>query len=562
MMTRLHIAMATALVCFVTACGRNETRDAEAPPLYNNLGSHHFAITTSTPEAQQYFDQGMTLSYAFNHAEAIRSFEHAAALDPGCAMCYWGIAFALGPNINAPITEDAAAAAWKAIEEAKKHATSASEREQAYIAALSARYTADPKSERAPLDRAYADAMRALSTKYPDDLDLATLYAQSVMDTSPWNYWGKDGSPHPFTPAVLEALESVLKRKPDHIGAIHLYIHAVEASPDPARAEAYADKLAALVPGAGHLVHMPAHVYLRVGRYADAAATNEAAVKADAAYFAGDAVPGNMTYQVGYVPHNHHFIVAAASFQGRRARAMEASRATRGAAHADMLRDPAMGGMAQHFALTPIFTMIRFALWDQVLAEAAPPEDLPYMRGVWHTARGLAFTAKRALDDARREQAAVATLKDHASLGTLYISSANVASKIVAIGYEVLSGELAVAAKNADETAKHFANAVAIEDDLTYMEPPDWPISVRQMQGTALLEVGRAAEAEQAFRGDLQKFPDNGWSLSGLHASLERQKKSGEAADVKTRFDRAWSAADTKVNAGRAETPVGTPPGC
>jgi tetratricopeptide (TPR) repeat protein len=269
-----------------------------------------------------------------------------------------------------------------------------------------------------------------------------------------------------------------------------------------------------------------------------------------------------MTYQVGYAPHNHHFIVAAASFQGRRARAMEASRATRGAAHADMLRDPAMGGMAQHFALTPLFTMIRFALWDQVLAEQAPPEDLPYMRAIWHVARGLAYTAKRSLDDARREQAAAAALKDHASLGTLYISSANVAAKIVGIGFEVLSGELAVAAKNGEAAAKHFATAVAIEDDLIYMEPPDWPISVRQMQGTALLEVGRAAEAEQAFRGDLQKFPDNGWSLSGLQTSLEKQGKSSDAAEVKTRFDRAWSAADTKVNAGRAESPVGTPPGC
>ena len=558
-MTRLHNIFIVALLS--AACGGAETPPASAP-LYDNLGSHHFPITTSAPEAQRYFDQGIRLSYAFNHAEAIRSFEQAAALDPNCAMCYWGVAFALGPNINAPITEDAAAAAWKAIGEARNRASSAPEREQGYINALANRYTADPKAERAPLDRAYADAMRALMAKYPDDLDAATLYAQSVMDTSPWNYWGKDGSPHPFTPDVLAALESVLQRKPDHIGAIHLYIHAVEASPNPARAEAYADKLAALVPGAGHLVHMPAHVYLRLGRYADAASTNEQAVKADEAYFAGNAVPGNMTYQVGYVPHNHHFIVAAASFQGRRARAMEASRATRAVAHPDMLRDPAMGGMAQHFALTPIFTMVRFALWDQVLAEPAPAEDLPYMRGIWHTARGLAYTSRRALDDARKELAAVTAIKDQPALTTLGISSANFASKIVGIGYEVLAGELAAASKSPGEAAEHFARAVAIEDDLTYMEPPDWPIAVRQLQGTVLLELGRAAEAEAAFKGDLQKFPDNGWSLSGLQSALERQKKASEAADVKTRFDRSWSAADTKVNAGRAVSPVGTPPGC
>jgi tetratricopeptide (TPR) repeat protein len=562
MPTRLHTVGFAALAALASACG-----GAEAPatgstaPLYDNLGNHHHPITAS-PEAQRYFDQGLTLSYAFNHAEAIRSFEQAAALDPACAMCYWGVAFALGPNINAPITEDAAAAAWKAIGEARSRAASVSEREQAYIEALANRYTPDPKAERAPLDRAYADAMRALAAKYPDDLDAATLYAQSVMDTSPWNYWGKDGTPHPFTADVLSALEGVLARKPDHIGAIHLYIHAVEASDNPGRAEAYADRLAALVPGAGHLVHMPAHVYLRVGRYADAASTNEQAVKSDEAYFAGNPVAGNMTYQVGYVPHNHHFIVAAASFQGRRARAMEAARATRAGAHADMFRDPAMGGMAQHFALTPVFTMMRFALWDQILAEPAPPDDLPYMRAIWHTARGLALTGRRRLDEAQKEQAALAAIKDHAALTTLYVSSVNTASSIVAIGHEILAGEIAAASKRADEAAAHFAKAVSIEDGLTYMEPPDWPISVRQLQGAALLELGRAVEAEAAFRGDLRKFPNNGWSLSGLQTSLERQGKGPEAGEVKGQLDKAWSQADTKIAGGRAESPVGTPPGC
>jgi tetratricopeptide (TPR) repeat protein len=526
------------------ACSSTPTPGPAAPtaPLYDNLGAYHHAITTDSPDAQKYFDQGLTLSYAFNHAEAIRAFKQAIALDPECAMCSWGVAYALGPNINAPITEDAAKEAFAAIEQARMHV--ATDKERAYVDALAKRYAADPKAERAPLDRAYAEAMREVVKRFPDDLDAATLFAQSLMDTSPWNYWEPDGSPRQFTNEVIASLESVLARKDDHAGAIHLYIHAVEASPDPGRAEKYADKLAALVPGAGHIVHMPAHIYLRTGRYDDASMANVDAIKADEAYFAGDAVAGNMLYQAGYYPHNYHFFVTSASLEGRRTDALKAADDVRAKVHTDMMRDPAMGGMMQHMHLAPLFTKVRFSLWDQVLAEPVPADDLRYERAMSHAARGLAHAAQGRVKEAEAERAALAALKDEEGLETAYVSSVNTAASVVAIGYEVLSGEIAAKQKNAAQAAKHYAQAVALEDGLTYMEPPDWPIPVRQLQGAALLELGRLTEAETAFRDDMKKFPENGWSLSGLQKSLERQKKTQEAADVAARLEKAWARAD------------------
>jgi tetratricopeptide (TPR) repeat protein len=527
-------------------------------PLYDNLGSHHYAVTTGQKGAQKYFDQGLTLSYAFNHAEAIRAFRQATALDPGCAMCYWGIAFAYGPNINAPITEEAAREARQAIEQARAVAAGKPEKEVAFIEALATRYAADPKAERAPLDRAYADAMRGVRTRFPDDLDAATLFAQSLMDTSPWNYWEKNGDPRPFTREVLGALESVLARKPDHVGAIHLYIHAVEASPDPGRASQYADTLATLVPGAGHLVHMPAHIYLRTGRYNDASVANQHAIAADEAYFKGNAVAGNMMYQVGYYPHNIHFFVAAASMEGRQADALKAAEQVRANVHAEMLRDPAMGGMVQHMHLTPLYTKLRFAMWDAVLAEPAPPADLPFMSAMWHASRGLAFAATGHLQEAETERADVAALKDDPTLKTIGVSSVNVASAIVAIAHDVLAGEIETRRHRADQAVRRFAEAVALEDDLTYMEPPDWPIPVRQLQGAALVELGRAKEAEAAFRGDLKKFPDNGWSLSGLRASLEQQGRRADAAAVRARFEQTWRRSDIQLAAARPQAPDAT----
>ena len=551
-MLRLPTTLIVAV--FVASCS-SKTEESAAPkaPLFDNLGNLHHEITTASPEAQRYFDQGMTLSYAFNHAEAIRSFRQAAALDPGCAMCYWGVAFALGPNINAPITPEAAKEAFDAIAQARQRAAKASAKEQAYIEALAKRYASDPKADRPPLDAAYAAAMRDVVAKFPDDLDATTLFAQSLMDTSPWNYWNADGTPRSFTNEVLASLESVLKRKSDHLGAIHLYIHAVEASPNPGRAEQYADRLPALAPGAGHLVHMPAHIYLRTGRYSDASRVNEDAMRVDAAYNAGgNAVPNNMTYQIGYVPHNPHFFVASASLEGRRADALRAADDVRSKMHSEMLRDPSMGGMVQHFMLTPLFTKVRFAMWDEVLAEPVPPADLPYMQAISHAARTMAYAARGDFNAAEKELAAM-TAKDDPSLKTLYMSTVNLASAIASIAYEVASGELLAHQKRAGDAARHFAAALAVEDGLTYMEPPDWPIPVRQLQGAALLALGRAGEAEAAFRGDLKKFPNNGWSLSGLRESVGRQGpgRAAEATALDTQLKESWKRADVKVVGAR-----------
>jgi len=379
------------------------------------------------------------------------------------------------------------------------------------------------------------------------------LYAQSLMDTSPWNYWNADGSPREFTNEVLASLESVLKRKPDHPGAIHFYIHAVEASPDPKRAEQYADRLPALVPGAGHLVHMPAHIYLRTGRFNDASTANENAIKADTAYKAGNAVAGNMTYDVGYIPHNPHFFVVSASLEGRRADALRAADEVKGKMHAEMLRDASMGGMVQHFMLTPLFTRLRFGMWDEVLAEPLPPEDLPYMQAIAQAARSIASAATGRLDDAEQQLEMARKAKDDASLKTLYVSSVNVGSAVAGIAYEVAAGELRARLKRAGEAARHFAAAAAMEDRLTYMEPPDWPIPVRQLQGAALLSLGRAAEAEKAYREDLKRFPNNGWSLSGLRESRIRQgrERDAETMVLQMQLQQAWRRADVKIEAGR-----------
>jgi tetratricopeptide (TPR) repeat protein len=552
-MFRTILLIGTIALCI--GCSKKTEPATATAPLYDNLGNLHHEITTNSPEAQRYFDQGLTLSYAFNHAEAIRSFKQALAIDPDCAMCYWGVAFALGPNINAPITPEAAKEAFVAIELAKLRAPKASAREQAYIDALAKRYVADPKADRPPLDAAYAAAMRLVTSRFPDDLDAATLYAQSLMDTSPWNYWNADGSPRGFTTDVISSLESVLKRKADHPGAIHLYIHAVEASPDPTRAEQYADRLPALVPGAGHLVHMPAHIYLRTGRFNDASTANENAIMADAAYKAGNAVAGNMTYDIGYIPHNPHFFVASASLEGRRADALRAAEEVKRKMHVDMLRDASMGGMVQHFMLTPTFTKLRFAMWNDVLEEPVPPQDIPYMQAISHAARAIAYSATGRFDEAEKSLAAVQAAKGQASLKSTYISSVNTGSAVADIAYEVAAGELRARQKRAGDAAKHFSAAAALEDRLTYMEPPDWPIPVRQLQGAALLALGRAAEAEAAFRADLKRFPNNGWSLSGLRESRIRQgrERDGEIGVLLTQFAQAWRRADVALEAGRVK---------
>jgi tetratricopeptide (TPR) repeat protein len=514
-----------------------------AVPLYDNLGDHHYAITTRVPLAQRYFDQGLRLYYAFNHAEAIRAFNEAARLDPQCAMCYWGAALAYGPNINAPMDSAAGVAAYKAIRQAQGVARHATPKERALIDALSRRYAADPPEDRAALDAAYADAMKRLVERYPDDLEARTLYAESLMDLSPWQYWDKDGSPGPHTPELLAELERVMAANPNHPGANHFYIHAVEAV-QPERAVAAAERLANLMPGAGHLVHMPGHIYIRVGRYLDAITANEHAVHADETYIR-DQRPGFGIYVAGYYPHNYDFLAFAASMIGRSKQAIAATEKMASLVPQEMLREPGMTFM-QHHQTRHLQMRVRFGRWDEILKVPAPPEDLRHARAMWHYARGRALAARGQMQGAEAELARVRALAQHPDVASLRLEF-NTSGAVLGIATEVLAGHIASAKGDFPRAIGHLRSAARLEDDMVYGEPPEWTVPVRQELGAVLLTAGRAAEAEQAFREDLKRFPENGWSLHGLARAVRAQNRAAEADAVMERFQRMWASADVPL---------------
>ncbi len=517
-------------------------------PLFDNLGNYHHPISTSSELAQRYFDQGLILAYGFNHAEAARSFREAARLDPNCAICYWGVALVLGPNINAAMEAEAVPEAWQALQKAQELSENASEKERAYIQALTKRYSSQPVENQKANDIAYAKAMREVQRRYPDDLDAATLFAEALMDTMPWQYWTKDGEPKPETGELLATLESVLKRNPDHPGANHMYIHAVEASPNPDRGIASADRLRNLVPGAGHLVHMPSHIYIRVGRYHDAVLANQRAIEADQDYITQCHAQG--LYPLGYMPHNHHFLLASAAIAGESELAIQAAHHTAAMADQKMMREPGYGTL-QHYYSIPLYTLAKFGKWDEILAEPAPAEDLKYPTGVWHYARGLAFTAKGQPQEAAQELAQLKAIAADPSLEKVTIWDINTSSSLLNIASEVLAGELAAKQGDYENAIAYLETAVSLEDNLNYDEPPPWLSPVRESLGAVLLEAGRAAEAERVYREDLKRFPENGWSLYGLAQSLRLQGKTEEARAVQARFEKAWKYGDATLSASR-----------
>lgn len=520
--------------------------EGQAAPRLQNLGNHKFPVKTASPQAQLFINQGLILAYGFNHAEAARSFREAARLDPNCAMAYWGMALVLGANINLAMSPEAEPQAYAMTQKAIALKKNASEKERAYIDALAKRYSVEEKPNRSALDIAYAEAMRELHARYPNDLDAATLYAEALMDLRPWNYWTRDMRPYPETLEILRVLESVLARHPNHPGAIHLYIHAVEVG-RPELAEAAAERLRTLVPGAGHLVHMPSHIFRQIGRYADASRSNEDAISADEDYITQCHAQG--VYPLAYYPHNIHFFWDAATMEGRKQAAIAAALKTASKIPEGAWREVPL---VHQFLVVPLFAYTRFGEWDLILKEPRPPEDSPFWTGVWSYARGLAFTATGKLDAAAQELDRLRKIAAEKSLDGYRVTfSRNGAKAILDIATEVLAGELAAKRGDYDQAIARLHRAVLLEDNLIYMEPPDWHVPVRQSLGAVLLEAGRAAEAEAIYWQDLSRNRENGWSLFGLVKSLRAQGNLEQAAAVEKRFRKAWSRADVTLTASR-----------
>ena len=493
-----------------------QATDVAQVPLYDNLGTLHYSITTTVPLAQRYFDQGVRLYYAFNHQEAIWSFQEGARLDPDCAMCYWGIALAYGPNINAPMDAVSGRLAYAAIQEAGRHATRVSNCEQALIRALATRYVAEQPADRRELDVAYSRAMAEVVERFADDTEVKTLYAESLMDLSPRNYRTTDGKPNPNTTTLLSQLEHVLGAKPDHPGANHFYIHAVEAV-QPERALAAAERLADLMPGAGHLVHMPGHIYIRVGRYEDAINANEHAVHTDETYIRDHNPPPGI-YVLGYYPHNYDFLAFAASMIGREAQALAAADKIADLVPQELVHKPEMAFL-QHHQTRTLQMRVRFNRWDELLNAEGPPEGLPHARAMWLYAHGRALAARghlKAADATLRQLRAIAQDPKVSALRLEF----NHAGAVLGIAVEVLTGHIASAKGDLPGAIIHLQEATRREDALVYGEPPEWTVPVREELGMVLLKAGRPDEAERVFREDLKRFPKNLWSQQGLAEAL------------------------------------------
>jgi tetratricopeptide (TPR) repeat protein len=513
-------------------------------PRLQNLGAHTFKVTTRSARAQLFVNQGLNLAYGFNHAEAARAFAEAARLDPSCAMAYWGHALVLGPNINATMTPDDEPTARELVQKAASLKARVTPRERDYIDALVTRYSG--KSEdRQKGDRAFADAMRAVSKKYPRDLDAATIFAEALMDLRPWNYWTRDGRPQDGMGEAVSALERVIAGNPKHPGALHYWVHVWE-SKDPERAEREADRLLPLMPGAGHIVHMPAHIFLRLGRYDDVVSSNQRAALADEDYIRQCRAQG--MYPLGYYPHNLHFIWVGATMSGQAKLAVESARKTAAVvSNAAAEQIPAVQG----FLVVPYYAMVRFGRWDDLIAEPKPEHETLFTRGVWHYARGTAFGAKGRMDEARQELASLETILADPALPKMTPFSQNTAEAILRVAREVLAGDLALRRQDFTAAIATFDRAARLEDALVYTEPPDWHAPVRHWLGAALVEAGRHAEAETVYWEDLRRNRDNGWSLTGLRQALAAQGKKEEAALVDERLKKAWTRADVMPTASR-----------
>jgi len=523
------------LARFIAAKAEAEPRTTERRPLLEGLGDHHRAVTTSSELAQRYFDQGLRLTFAFNHPEALVAFREARRIDPDCAMCFWGEAWVLGPNINAPMDPEAVAPAVLAVEMASKKSAGASETEKALIAALRARYAAEEGTERAELDRAYAEAMARVAKRFPKDVDIQVLYAEALMNRRPWDYWEADGETlKPELRGLDTTLEKALELDPKHPYAIHLYIHTVEASTTPERAEAHAERLAVLAPGAGHLVHMPSHIYFRVGRFHDSVATNREAVAADEAYLerAGSESP----YRYSYYPHNVHFLLESARMTGDAETSLAAAEKLPGITSAEVSEEIPW---VQLIDAAPYFAHAQFSAPDTTLALPDPGDRLPFVKAAWHYARGIAYAERGVERSAREEIEAIRVLAEDRDWSGMTDGGVP-APDLLSLACQVIAGQIARAAGDPEAAVDAFRRAVEIQDALPYMEPPYWYYPVRQSLGAALLEAGRTEEAQRVFRQGLEAHPNHAWLLYGLQRAQAARGDAEGAAATKKRFEAAW----------------------
>lgn len=514
-------------------------------PLLKGLEGIDFNISTKNKEAQAYFNQGMMLSYGFNHAEAARSFFEAKRLDSTCAMAYWGFAYVLGPNYNAGMEEDNYQRAYQAVQQAIALSGNGTAKEKALISALAERYTPEPPADRSSLDQAYAAAMKKVYDAFPGDPDISALYAESLMDLHPWDLYGKKTkAPKPWTPEIVGILEKLIQQYPKHPGAPHFYIHAVEASDKPERGLAAANLLMTLVPGSGHLVHMPSHIYIWTGDYHLGSQANIAAVKADSTYITSCHAQG--AYPLAYYPHNYHYLAATATFEGNAKLAWEAAKKVQEKTAQDIMLQPGWGTL-QHYYTVPYFVAVKFGFWDSILTIRPLQEDLIYPRAILHYARGLAFLGKKDRARAEQEWTSLQALTKDTILKTMTIWNINTMLDIVQIAGHVLAAEIFAEQKDYQKAFSEYHKAIAIEDNLNYNEPPDWFFSVRHQLGAALLRAAKYGEAERVYQEDLRTWKENGWALNGLYEALRKQGKTAEAQVIKKRFDKAWQYADTDL---------------
>jgi len=551
---QVNIANAPVTVCAPQTTDTRWYETQQAAPLFDGLGNLHYTISTSNPLIQQYFDQGLKLSYAFNHAEAARSFYYASRLDSTCAMCYWGYSYVLGPNYNAGMEPDNYERAFDAIQKAIKWSGKSSDKEKQLILTLATRYVKDPVENRFPLDSAYSAAMKKLHQQYPEDPEIAALYVESVMDLHPWDLWDKQGQPKPWTHEIVSIIERLIKKHPNHPGFHHFYIHAVEASFQPEKGLESARKFdQGMVPGAGHLVHMPSHIYIRTGDYHEGSIANINAVKIDSQYISSCHAQG--VYPLAYYPHNYHFLAATATLEGKKSWALTASEKMSAHIDQELMKDPAWATL-QHYYLIPYFVRVKFGDWDSILSRPEPAISLPYVQAIRHYARGMAFLNQKNISASRAEWAQLDSIAGDTTLKDLTIWAINSIADIVSLATKVLHAEILAKESSFDQSIRLLREAVALEDQLAYNEPPDWFFSVRHHLGAVLIEAGKNEEAIKTYQEDLVRLPKNGWAHHGLKTAYQNIQDIKAVSEIDKDLLQSWKHAEVQLSASRIDLQV------